>query len=653
MPLKLDTFMKFSKAVNIHLAFVLRLFIVMLLFSLCRIVFYIFNTQLFIDLTFGGFLRILCGGLRFDLTAMLYTNILYVLMQGIPFRFRYNNAYQTVCKWVFYITNGIAIALNCVDIIYYRFTLRRTTWSVVHEFSNDVGNFALMRQFICDYWYVLFVFAAFIFIMIILYNLIKINKQPIIKNLFVYYPINLFLFAAYIGLFVAGARGGFTASTRPITISNAAKYVERPIETGLVLNTPFSIYRTLERISYPVLNYFDEETLSVIYTPIRTPKDSAVFNQKNVVILIVESLSKEFIGSMNKDIDNYEGYTPFLDTLIAESYTFEHSFSNGTRSIEAMPSIYTSIPSFRDPYILSIYANNTVRGIAALLSEKGYDCSFFHGAPNGSMGFDSYAKASGFKNYYGMKEYGNDADFDGRWGIWDEPFLQFMANTLKTKQEPFFASVFTLSSHHPFKIPKEYEGNFPKGTTQIHQCTGYTDMALKKFFESISEMPWYKNTLFVITADHTNQVTYDKSKTSLGQFNIPIIFYDPSGELKGFEPTKVIQQIDIMPTVLGLLNYDKPYFAFGFDVFSKDTLRNQFAINYPNEFYQIIQDGYVLTTNSNYEPDALYSYKDDVLLQNNLKSELPEMVEHLNKLGKAMRQTYNNRLINNKMVANP
>jgi arylsulfatase A-like enzyme len=622
----------------------------MLLFGLCRILFYLFNLELFADVSFKGLLRIMYGGLRFDLTAVLYTNALYILAQAVPFRFRCADSYQKCVKWIYYCTNSVALALNCIDIIYYRFTFRRTTWSVFDEFANDKGNFALILQFLWDYWYIAPVLTGLIYIMTKLYNLVKAGK-PFIGNNFVYYPVNLCILAIYAGLFVAGVRGGFKPSTRPITISNVGIYIEKPIQSGLVLNTPFSIYRTLERSAYPRLEFFDNATLETLYSPVHVRKDSADFTPKNVVIIIVESLSKEYIGALNKDLDagNYQGYTPFIDSLITASYTFAHSFANGVKSIDAMPSILSSIPSLSEPYILSIYSNNTIKGIAALLSEKGYDCSFFHGAPNGSMGFDVFAKSSGFTHYYGMNEYGANDDFDGRWGIWDEPFLQFTAQTLNAKPQPFLASVFTLSSHHPFIVPQRYEGKFPKGTEQIHRCVGYTDMALRRFFETASQMEWFHNTLFVITADHTNQVAYEKSKTSAGRFYVPVIFYDPSGNLKGFEATKTIQQIDIMPTVLGRLNYDKPFFAFGFDVFDNDTVKESFSINYLNGFYQIYQNNYVLITNAN-QPETLYNYHDDPLLLNNIKDGFPDVVRRLDTLGKAFIQTYNNKLINNDMT---
>ncbi|MDR1680566.1 MAG: LTA synthase family protein [Prevotellaceae bacterium] len=641
---------------HLYTALVVRLGIAMGLFSLARILFYAFNADLYPDMTAGHLLHLLRHGLRFDLVAVLYTNIVFIVGYIIPFRFRHQAIYQRALAWIFYLTNSIALAMNCVDMAYFRFTMRRTTWSALEEFSNDRGNVALMGRFAAEYWYLFILLAALVAGMVWLYRRVPVCAVPLIRNRWIYYPVGTIAMAVSMTLFVGGVRGGFAYSTRPITISNAAACVNRPAEIGIVLSTPFSVYKTLSRTAYKRLSWFDSpEALEAVYSPVHRPADTATaFTPKNVVIIIVESLSKEYIGAFNRELDDstYTGYTPFLDSLITHSYTFAHSFGNGLKSIDAMPSVLASIPSFPEPYVLSVYSNNTIRGLATLLAEKGYDCSFFHGAPNGSMGFDAFARMAGFQHYYGKNEYHNDADFDGLWAIWDEPFLQFMAQTLDRKTEPFFATVFTATSHHPFRVPKAYEGVFPKGTEEIHPCVGYTDLALRRFFATASQMPWFANTVFVITADHTNQVSYAKSKTAIGAFLIPVIYYDPSGGLAAkVEPVRVTQQIDIMPSLLGYLHYDRPYFAFGFDLFSADTTRN-FAINFGG-FYNIYAGDWVLQTGDD-EPVALYNYEHDIMLRRNrlqAVAEAPQApLQPLLQYFRAFHQQYNRRLIDNDMT---
>ena len=360
-------------------------------------------------------------------------------------------------------------------------------------------------------------------------------------------------------------------------MSNAGDFVEQPEETSIVLNTPFCIIRTLRISPLEKVDYFAEEQVDSIYSPIH-PANTGPFKNLNVVFLIVESLGKEHIGALNQDLANgkYTGYTPFLDSLVKQSITFNYTLANGRKSIDALPSILSGIPSINEPFVLTPYSSNRTNALPKLLKEKGYHTAFFHGAPNGSMGFSAYTKLAGIDHYYGKTEYNNDADFDGIWGIWDEPFMQYMAQTMNQFKQPFFSAFFSTSSPHPLKVPEKYVGKVRKGPLEVQECIGYTDMAIKKFFQTASQMPWFKNTLFVITADHATVSHFPEYQNAVGYYSIPILFYYPGGNLKG-KLDKTVQQIDIMPTVLNYLKYDKPYFSYGFDAF--DLHNDNFAVN--------------------------------------------------------------------------
>lgn len=390
----------------------------------------------------------------------------------------------------------------------------------------------------------------------------------------------------------------------------------------------------------------DGNNIEEIYSPVHAYNFENGMDKKNVVIIILESFSREFIGAFNKQLENgtYKGYTPFLDSLIEHSLVFPNAFANGRKSIDAMPSIITSIPALVLPYISSEYASNKVKGLPAILGEQGYSSAFFHGAPNGSMGFQSFAQLSGFDRYRGKTEYNNDADYDGIWGIWDEPFFQFYANEMSAMEEPFFTTIFSLSSHHPFKIPEQYEGAFPKGTMPIHQCVGYTDNALRQFFKTASKQKWFKNTLFVITADHNTICHYDKYKNNAGAFAIPLIFFSPGSELKGAD-SSVAQQTDIMPTVLHHLKYSKPFIAFGNNLLADD---NRFAINFWSENYQLITDSLAIHFDGK-KFSGLFDFRTDPGLKNNI---LPDKKDaKLEQFTKAVVQQFNNRMIEDRLTA--
>jgi phosphoglycerol transferase MdoB-like AlkP superfamily enzyme len=639
-----------SWSLDVYLMTIYRLLIILFIFTLLRVAFYFFNQSFFPDLSISRFTTILFGGLRFDLVAILYTNALFIAMNIIPFPFRYNQLYQKIAKWIFIVTNTIIILVNCIDFVYFRFTARRTTATVFREFENETNMGSLVGRFIIDYWYLLIIAGLMVYLLIKLYGK-QLSKPTGMANLWAYYPTAIVLMGLSAGLFIAGVRGGFAHSTRPITLSNAGEYIEKPLELSLVLNTPFAIYKTLGIESLKKVHFFTNEAeLNAQFTPVHKAQNQQPFKPDNVVIIIIESFGKEYMGCFNGHLQNgsYKGYTPFMDSLITQSKTFKYSFANGKKSIDAMPSVLASIPSIVEPYVLTPYSGNKINSMANLLKTKGYSSAFFHGAPNGSMGFLAFSKLAGFDSYYGKTEYGKDEDFDGMWGIWDEEFLGYYADEMNKMKQPFFTSVFTVSSHHPFEVPAKYKGKFPDGNLRIHKCIGYTDMALKRFFQKASQMPWFKNTLFVITADHTSADSYfQEYQTNAGIFSIPIVFYKPGSDLKGMED-RLVQQNDIMPTVLNYLNFDKDYVAFGNDAFDKTI--DPFVVNYNNGVYQIFMDDYLLQFDGQ-KPIALYNFKTDTFLSNNVMSKNPEVEIKMENKIKAFIQQYNKRLIEDDLLA--
>lgn len=634
---------------NVYIALVLRLLIIFFLYTVCRVLFLTFNLDSFSGINAKQFFTIMLGGLKFDLSAILYINILFILSQVIPFKIVYNKLYQKIFAWVFFITNAIGLAANVGDIVYYPFTLKRTTFSAFSQFSNEenLGRLFLKFMFV-DYWYITLIFVAMILLMIWSYKKIKIST-PKINSKLLYYGGSTAMMLLIAWFCVAGMRGGFRHSTRPITLSNAGEFVEDPAQINIVINTPFSIIRTISTKPLKKQDYFAQPQLDSLYNPVKTSDTTVPFNKKNIVVLVLESFSREYIGGFNKNLDNgtYKGYAPFLDSLKSVSLSFNNAYANGRKSIEGLPSVIASVPGINEPFILGYYSGNKINSLGGLLGKEGYHTSFFHGAPNGSMGFSSFINLAGIKHYYGKTEYSNDADFDGIWGIWDEPFLQFWANKMNTFKQPFFSNVFTVSSHHPFKVPEKYEGKFPKGTLPVHQTVGYSDMALRKFFQTVAKMPWYKNTLFILTADHSSIPWHSEYKTSIGAFAVPIIIFDPSGDLKGQIDTPV-QQIDIFPTIMNYLHYGKPYFAFGNDMLAGD--KNHFVINTIDGDYQIIMGDYVMLARDG-KAIKLFNYRKDVLLKNNLLDKEPAQVAKMETYLKAFIQQYNQHMIDNQLTA--
>ena len=600
----------------------LNLLLVMAIYTLSRVFFYWINIDLYPNVDNAHLMEMVMGGWRFDLTALLYLNSLYILLilLPLPVQIRNNEQYIRVTNYSFYIPNIIGLIANTMDMVYVRFTDRRTTCTLFTEFQND-GNLAqIILQAAGQYWYVTLFGIAIIALLIVASRKTWQIKTP--SRTWMYYLANSALMVVSIYFVVIGIRGGFGKYTRPITISNAMQYANTPQETAILLNTPFSLMKSLENTTYIHPHYFSNEEAEAIFSPIHIDEieKNERLGKTNVVIVILESFSKEYIGFYNRHMDGYRGYTPFLDSLLAHSVTYTHSFASGRKSIDAMPSVLSSIPMLIEPYIVTPYSTNAVSSLAACLRDEGYATAFFHGAPNGSMGFQAYARSAGFEQYFGMDEYDGIDAFDGTWAIWDEEFLQYYAQRMSQMQEPFITAVFTASSHHPFRVPERYEGVFPQGDKPIHPCVGYTDYALRKFFGYAQEQDWYENTLFVITADHTNQVSLPEYATAKGLFEVPIAFYSPQWSQGEVHEQSAVSQTDIMPSVLAYLGYQKPFFAFGKDILTKEK-ETQWAVCYNHPAYQLLSDSLLLQFDGQ-NTYAVYNYQNDPLLQNNIANEI-------------------------------
>lgn len=632
-----------------------NLLMVYVVYFIARIAYLLENWSYFSpNLSFGHIMEMLAGGLVFDTSAILVTNIPYIVIMLFPLHQKETKIYQQVSKGVFLFINGLALAVNLCDAVYFRFTMRRTTTTIFSEFSNEGNLGGIFLTETLRHWYLVLLFVFIVWLMYRLYRTAGLHRRELVW--WRYDVATLLSLAVFAPFVVAGIRGGFTTAVRPITISNANQYVDRPVEAALVLNTPFSLYRTIGKAVFVVPDYYqDEKEMTSVYVPIHVPNDTIPMTKKNVVVLIVESFGREYIGALNKNLENgqYKGYTPNVDSLISKSITFTRSFCNGRKSIDGMPSILSSIPMFVEPFFLTPSSMNHVSGIASLLAGEGYETAFFHGAQRGSMGFMAFARSTGFQQYYGREDYdedkrfGGDDDFDGMWAIWDEPFLQYYATKMSEMKEPFMTAVFTASSHHPYEIPEKYKDVYPEEGIIMHKCIRYTDMAIGKFFETASKQPWFNNTIFVMTSDHTNMSDHDYYQTDLGGFCSPIIIYEPGNpDCQPEMQDKIAQQIDILPTVMGMLHYPKPYFGFGIDVLNTSA-EDTWAVNYLNGIYQYVKHGHVLQFDGQ-QTKAVYALTDS-LMQHDVKGKVPQQQQMEREL-KAIIQQYMERMTQDRLT---
>ena len=649
------TIFKTNKIFSYVLAKYILAFVLLLV---TQLVFFVANNNLFSPTNFGGVMKILWGNVVFGLSATAMVLTPYLILNVIPTSLRWNKIYKGIAEVFYIIPVFIMLIANMIDAAYYPFTFRRMTSEIFGYLGvgGDMGN--LIPQFLKDFWVFLVLFVVIIFVLIWCNRRIVLEKR-------MPHPYGTTLFKDSILSIVALAiavliiRGGFIY--KPLRPIDASKYASCD-NTSLVLNTPFSIIRTFGKSSgiEPKQYYKSEQAMEKVFTPVNTPMaalpadtlavaDSTIVNgKKNVVIIILESFSEEYVGFLNPD---NKGFTPFLDSL-SQHCTVYQGMSNGKRSIEAIPAILAGMPSIMfEPFITSPYATNKIEGLPEVLKRHGYHTSFFHGAYNGSMNFDAFVQSVGVDHYYGKNEFNaecGDKGYDGNWGIFDEPFLQFMAKKISTFQQPFLTSVFTISSHHPYTMPEEHVGEFPEGKHPILQVVAYSDYALRQFFATASQTEWYNNTVFVITADHTAPPISSKYSTGYNVYKVPMLVFDPANDTH-IVKNRILQQADIKPTLIDYLGINEKTFSFGKSVLN--PANPEYHISYGSSAYQLIKDKYYIR----YDGTKLEVFDRiaDPELKNDISQSDPKAYQSQLNFLKAIIQQYNNRMIENRLTVNP
>ena len=604
--------------------------------------FYGYNRMLLGSLTWSEIPMLLAGSLKFATASIFFLNTPFILMSLLPFRFREKSGYQKALFWIYVITNSLGlVALNLSDVVYFRYAFKRITSEEMHFFRENDNTFDILFKALGENWYLVLLAAALIFLLVFVYKRIKYHPTELTNN-WLYYGVGTLILALAVPLWILGIRGSTDKKAFPISIGNAAYYTQSPQKAALVLSNPFCLFRTIgmRQLDAPV--YFSEEELAELYSPYHYPNltQTPVAAGKNVVIFVLESFSKEHSQYLAPHLNPNGGYTPFLDSLMQEGLVFTNAFANGMKSIEALPSIYASIPSYRTPFALMPNVLTDLEAFPRILARQGYNTHFFCGATRNQMGFEAFGTLCGIENFHNREDFEKLHPGKGNanvWGIWDMPFLQYVAEELNRQQTPFFTSVFTLSSHHPYDLPEEYAGKMPQGNTLVQPCVAYTDLSLRKFFETASKMPWYENTLFIFVADHVSpQIAAEETRTARGNTAIIYFMFTPDHSVKG-RYESVTQQIDIMPTTLGLMGYSKPYFAFGRDVFNEPD-RKPLVTNCVQQIFQALTDSLSLYFDGN---RSLYVYAaDDTLQQRNILNMNSPAQKKLEQDLKAQLQSY-------------
>ncbi len=536
----------------------------LIVFELYRILLLVSNSKSFKNFGFHDHLV----GIWFDLITIALYFLPFITFYLIPIGDKLEKVRSYFLIFIFVTTSLLVFFFNAWDVAYFSYTNKRTSFNYLSYMLDNPETKSLTGDLLMEFWWLILIyFSTCVFIF---WSCIKL-KMPCSNFKFISNWVRLI-----VGVFltVIVGRGGF--QLKPINILESTNYCTLE-NSPAVLNSAFTILKTFNHVGLEKKKYFSEEEANRIFNPIQQANPQYLLpGRPNVVFILFESFGTMYCGPASP-----ESYTPFLDSILNKSMYFDYGIANARTSMDALPTVVSSIPTWmNESFILSSYSSNQFQGFPSILKQDGYESAFFHGAANGSMRFEAYASAVGFNHYFGLSQYNNDSHFDGNWGIEDHHFMSWSVDRMSQFKKPFFSMIFTLSSHHPFTVPKDYKNKVRKGPDPLCKTIHYVDFAFKSFWEKAQKQEWFENTLFIFCADHVGP-TNRPDRTSLEwTHRIPIAFYHPSGKLPKIKKGTPFEQIDILPTSLDLLNQKTSFFAMGSSFFRKNRFPK---LGYSNE----------------------------------------------------------------------
>lgn len=615
-----------------------RIMMLYIAMQICRAVFYFYNQDLIGEIESNEIWQLFKGSTLFDSTSFAYAMSLYFIATLMPISEHIWNKkwYRVTTLCTYIIPAGIMLVINLSDVVYFHYTQKRFTSDEI-LFAENGNTPQLMFQFLVENWYLALLWGAIIAVLVIGYrvgfkardiapmptrhkdgaSIESWHSRRMVTRTSLFVLVRLVVITVVVFYCAFAIRGGLTRMTQRLNLSHSMLYTKSPYKANMILSNPFCIIRTMHQ-HLVVPRFFEAGEVDAIYTPSHYPEDMTrselygVCEGYNVVLFILESFSAEHSAYLMPEAHTGEGYTPNLDRLMAESLLFDRCYANGYISIAAPPAIWSSIPSYEVSFLRMAESVAECRPLPRILADKGYHTAFFCGSERGSMGFGAYAHLAGIDNLYSMEDYESSrgsGDFDDAWGIWDEPFIDYMGEEISNFKEPFFASIFTITSHHPFNVPASAKGELPKGTTLNHRPVAYTDRAIGRFMEKHKHEDWFQHTLFIFVADHvSSERMLDRTNSLPECFHVIGFMYTPNGAIPAQRYESIFSQVDIMPTTLGLMGYDEAYFAIGRDIFNEPH-REPFTLIRSGYQYLVLMDDFFMDFDGS-KSFGVYRYDD-------------------------------------------
>lgn len=587
-------------------------FIGMGIFSFYRALLLLSNLDKTVEYSSGILLDTMLVGMRFDTTISCYILALPLVLLLINYYVVSNN--YTINKVVMaftFIAYTLTFLVTAVDIPFFNYFYDRLSTSVLLWGHNT--NFSVSIIFI--HWPYLWPLLVYLFSLAVMYYLLKkINLKYSNKVQKRSYSDVLYILG-FICVFFFSLRGKLDFNVPPLDIRDAY-HSNFSFPNKVTLNPVFSFLRSYLNSLLPEnskIHFLDNETAiknSKQFLGIENSKytnpiardvvvPDSLQRDYNIVVVIMESMTTHKIGRFG----NSKDMTPNLDRFAEEGVSFDNLYSGGIHTYNGIFSTLYSFPSIYRKKQLNTSPIDEYYGMPQVLKSKGYQTAFFttHNELFDNVG--SFLTANGIDRVYSDKDYPEDK-LIGTWGVADDYLFEYSMdklNEMAENKKPFLSVYMTCSDHSPYTLPPYYETD---QTNIKDQIVEYADWSIGRFVESCSKEPWFKRTLFVFVADHgqSMDLVYDMP---MSLNHIPCIIYNPY-LIEPNTVNDVALQIDVFPTVMGLLSQSYTNTTMGVDLLKH---RRPFAYFNGDDKIGVVDDSLFYIFRDT-EVESLHSYQE-------------------------------------------
>ncbi len=625
------------KKIPVFVKITVKLYLLLIaIYTVFRVALLLLNLDRVGETTAQEVMRAFIMGVRFDIVTIGFViAIPTIILTVFSFFGKKSRLFEQIYTWVLTVCFTITFGICAADIPYFdqffdRFNITAFEWMAT---GDSTFVFKMIFE---EPTYILMILPVLVAGFVFWYFTNKILKNSTGWESVSYVRYGIYT-ALLWGLVFIGMRGRLNEKS-PIMVGTAY-FGNNAMLNQLGLNPNFTLARSyldsksLDNQSVRFMS--DEEAMKNMqaYLGIENPYEEFPIARKvatdgeshdyNVIVVIMESMS------YNKTAHggNTRNLTPFLDMLMDNSLSFSNCYTTGTHTYCGIYSTSVSCPVIFRNHALKRIPVLQYDGLAATLQKNGYQTVYF---TTHDKEFDNVA---GFLGQNGVERIVSQSDYPigevkTTLGVPDDYMFRFampVFDAMASNGRPFCATMMTASDHGPYYIPKYFE---PQNAEIKYQITEYADWSLRRFIEMASEKPWFDNTLFVFVADHGATLDADYS-IPLSYFHTPLVFYMP-GKLQAVENEAIASQMDIFPTVMGILG--KPYVnnTFGIDLLKE---KREYVYFMGDDKYGVLNKEWLFINKPAEEQKGLYRYLDKE--KKNYISDYPEVAEEMRKYGES------------------